>query len=241
MSCITIKKYIDQVQAINNTWGKLCKNDIKLLFLLGEDKNEEFTSEEYIYLQNVKNDYLSVSYKQFLGLKYVYENYKTDFLICFGSDTYLNIPKLMLYINQFNSNDNLYIGGHGDDRKIPEKLYYFHSGGPGFIITYNCLKELYPLLYNLVDDWIQFCKINNIEYLSTSCDVAINYYLQEKITDLNIIKTNDFSIINCNHKGYPCHIGQVNFENIISCHNMTIEDFDDFTNILVKNNYFINN
>ena len=98
---------------------------------------------KYINLQGVKNDYLSASYKQFLGMKYIYENYKTKFVICVGTDTYLNIPKLISYINNFDYTDFLYIGGHGCERQIGTKKYYFHSGGPGFIITYNILKKIY--------------------------------------------------------------------------------------------------
>jgi hypothetical protein len=142
-ACYTITKYKEQINILNETWVKKCSEykNIKVLYFLGEQKIDQFIDTQtikYINLIGIKDDYFSASYKQFLGLKYVKENYNTKFIICLGSDTYLNIPKLLLYIKNFDHNDNLYIGGHGCVREICSKKYYFHSGGPGFIITYGC-------------------------------------------------------------------------------------------------------
>ena len=244
-ACYTVEKYKQQIICINNTWGKKCETykNIKILYFLGEEKIDEFEDTDtikYINLPGVKNDYLSASYKQFLGLKYVYENYKSKYILCVGSDTYLNIPKLLLYIDKFNYNDCLYIGGHGCHRWIKDKTYYFHSGGPGFIITNVCLAKLYNSLSNLTDDWINMCNNKSpYDYLINSSDVAISYYLQQPEINAEIIKTNDLSFLHCNYKGEPCHLNQINVENIISCHSMSINDFYDFTNILHNNNFFV--
>jgi hypothetical protein len=101
--------------------------------------------------------------------------------MCIGTDTYLNIPKLMSYINTFDYTHGLYIGGHGDERQIGTHKYYFHSGGPGFIITYTTLKNIYSILPYLVTHWIHLCNKYNIRDLIPSCDVAISYYLQLKM------------------------------------------------------------
>jgi hypothetical protein len=74
--CITSEKYKNQIEMINKTWGRQCIKNIKLLYFLGEERVEGFDDERYIYLQNISNDYVSASYKQFLGLKYIIENYK---------------------------------------------------------------------------------------------------------------------------------------------------------------------
>jgi hypothetical protein len=81
--------------------------------------------------------------------------------------------------------------------------------------------------------------MNNIEILTTACDVAISYYLQQPEIDSTIIKTNDLSFLHCNYQGYPCHINQPEMSNIISCHLMSPTDFINFTNILNSNNFFI--
>ena len=247
-ACDTIEKYKKQILKLNETWGQVVNQykNIKLLFFLGEDITE-FSGENYIHLPNIKNDYLSASYKQFLGLKYIYENYKTKFVFCCGTDTYINIPKLMHFITSFNEQDNLYIGGHGAVREICGKQIYFHSGGPGFILSYMCLSKLYPLLENLVENWIKICTENNISSLIPACDVAIAYYLHTAEINTTVYKMTDHSFINCNHKGlincynypYPCCGNKVKMENIISCHSMSLDDFDEFTRILTEKKNFI--
>jgi hypothetical protein len=245
-ACDTIPKYKRQIDIINATWGKKCEEytNIKLIYFLGEEKTHFFNDTDnikYINLVGVNNDYLSASYKQFLGLKYIYENYKPKFIICVGTDTYLNIPKLLLFINKFDYTDCLYIGGHGDERQIGSKMYYFHSGGPGFIITYNTLEKIYKLLNTLMEDWIHVCNINNVGGgLVAACDVAISYYLQQPNINVKIIKSDYLSFINCNYLGVPCHRHQVNMKTLISCHLMNETDFYNFTQILNKNNHFTN-
>ncbi len=243
-ACYTIQKYKDQIKYINDTWGKKCEEykNIKLLYFLGEEKINGFTdtnSTKYINLEGVKNDYLSASYKQFLGLKYIYDNYKTKFVLCCGTDTYLNIPKLLLFINKFDNDKCLYIGGHGDEIQIGNKKYYFHSGGPGFILTFACLQKIYKLLYNLVDEWIKLCNVNNIQNLIPACDVAISYYAQQPEINATIVKTNDLSFVHCNYMGHPCHINKIKVENIISCHLMKKTHFYKYTIILNNNNFFV--
>ena len=242
-ACYTINKYKEEVININNTWGKKSENysKLKILYFVGEEHNPEFYNNnniEYINLPGVKDDYLSASYKQFLGMKYIFENYNTKFIFCCGTDTYINIPKLLLYINNFDYEECLYIGGHGCNRQIGEKNYYFHSGGAGFIITQNTLKKIYHLLEFIMNDWTNICNIYNIKNLINACDVAISYYLQQPEYDVKIV-INDLSFINCNYLGYPCHCNQFNMRDIISCHNMNTIDFYDFTNILNENNHFV--
>ena len=236
---MTISKYRNQIEKINNTWGKNCRGGFaKLLYFLGEEKCSDFQGDEYIYLPNIINDYLSASYKQYLGMKYIYENYKTDFVLCCGTDTFVNIPKLLQFLTHFDPNEKLYIGGHGCVRNICDKSYYFHSGGPGFIISSSCLEKLYPFLSDLTEKWIEICNSNDLEYLLPSCDVGISYFLQN-LVEHRVVKTEDLSFLHCNHRGAPCHNGQINMSNIISCHNMSLSDFDEFYNILLNNNFYL--
>jgi len=141
-ACDTIARYKQEILKINDTWGKMVNSyeNIKMLFFLGETPTD-LIGLNYINLQGVNNDYLSASHKQMLGLKHIKENYETKYVIVCGTDTYLNIKKLMIYIKCYNSDDNLYIGGHGDNRYIQNKKIYFHSGGPVFIITKGCLHH----------------------------------------------------------------------------------------------------
>jgi len=238
--CDTVEKYRNQILKINETWGKDAESNpnVKLLYFLGEEKTS-LQGSQYINLSGVKNDYASCAYKQFLGLKYIHEHYTAKFTICAGTDTYINVPKLVNYLFRFNHKANLYIGGHGDYRQIIDRTVYFHSGGAGFVITQECLRQLYPKLTTITDDWNELCSKNNYYYYLGACDLAIAYYLQHPDIQSTVIKADDCLFNGCNYKGNPCHSDVIHTKNIITCHFMSLEDFDEFNKILKLNNYYV--
>src|SRR5207249_3122900 len=132
---------------------------------------------DYVYLNNVKNDYTSVSHKQNKGLKYIYDNYNFDFVYCCGTDTYINTEKLLLYMKKFNPNDKLYLGGHGWHVNLGKKDLYFHSGGSGFVLSRDSLAYLYPKLHSMFNNWVAVCKENGVPWVPC-CDVTLSYFLQ---------------------------------------------------------------
>lgn len=223
--CTTIEKYKNEIIKINETWGKKAE---KILFFLGEEETE-LKGDKYFYLKNVKNDYASSSYKQNLGLKYIYENYNADFVFTCGTDTFINIDNMTNYISKFDKNENLYIGGHGDIRVVKGENIYFHSGGAGFILTNTALSLIYPYLHDMSEKWA----LISPPELINACDVSISYFLSK--TNTTVVKNTNF--YNCNHKGY-CYNNTFKcceppiLEDIISCHNMTSEDFEEYQHIL---------
>lgn len=235
-ACATIKKYKDQIMKINETWGKRAEEKgVKVLFFLGEEETD-LIGEKYIYLKGVANDPFSASHKQNLGLKYIYENYEPEFVFICGSDTYINIDKLLVYLDTLDSSKGLYIGGHGWDRQIGYQTIYFHSGA-GFIITNKILQYLYPLLENLQSEWEKICAIYRVDYLIIACDVCVAYHVKH----FEVIKNTSFFA--CNHKGYIingtsfCCAPRVH--DIMVCHWMSLDDFDEYTKLLQDNNYFL--
>lgn len=249
-ACATIDKYKQQILKINDTWGKYAETKgIKVLFFLGEEPTD-LTDDKYVYLKGVSNDYLSASYKQNLGLKYVYENYDAKFVYCCGTDTYINIEKLISYLKKINENDKHYIGGgygfNGDllYRNIGDKTFYYHTGGAGFILSKCVLNYLYPLLENMVYTWTHVCISNHVNYLIVACDLCISYYLQiNHFMLMSDITRNDELFFACNYKGLYnntiCCGSKVDIKKIIACHFMSLKDFDDFTLILKNNNYYM--
>jgi len=238
-ACPTIEKYKNEILKINETWGSTAKNmGVKLLFFFGEEKTD-LIGEEYIYLPKVNNDYESASWKQYFGLKYIYENYNSEFIFTCGTDTFININNLLIYLDTLNSNEKLYIGGHGALRKIGNNDIYFHSGGAGFILTNPILEELYPNFENLQNSWKIICENNNITNLLYACDVSIAYFLMQQ-SDIKIIKNNNF--YGCNYIGIyynylSCCTNKIIINSIISCHNMSTEDFENYQKILESNKY----
>ena len=243
--CATIDKYKQEILKINETWGKTAEElGVKILFFLGEEKTDLIDDSKYIYLNNINNTYSSIGHKQYLGLKYIHDNYDADFIFICGTDTYPNIKKLLLYLTQFDSNEKLYIGGDDGYRDIGISNIRYHTGG-GFLISKGILNELYPSLDNLQNEWNNICKINRCDYLIDACDVSIAFFIS-KCNNVKLIdKENSF--YGCNYKGFAnnntleCCSKKININEILSCHHMTLSDFDEYTFILIQNNYFINN
>jgi hypothetical protein len=248
-ACATIPQYKNEIKKIEETWGaRAIKKNIKVLYFLGEEKTDLDDYSKYIYLKNVGNDYSSAMDKQNLGLKYIYENFITDFIYCCGTDTYVNVDNMLNYINTFDSNDALYIGGHGSHRTINDTSIYFHCGGAGFIISLVALSAVYSKLEHINAEWFKMCSDSNNGDLNVACDVALSYYLQNIIgSELKIIE-NKISFFGCNYKGivhhknvgmyYTCCNNIINWKTLISCHCMTSSDFDEFTKILEEHNYY---
>ena len=242
-ACPTVEKYKKEILKIEETWGKRAnEKGVKVLYFLGEEPTDLINVDKYIYLKNVENNYESASHKQNLGLKFVCENYTTNFVFCCGSDTFLNVDKALEYLDTLDSSKNLYIGGCGGYRQVGNDNIYYHSGGGGFILSNSVLQYLYPKLQSLQNEWEYMCSSNNVHYLKVACDVLIGYYVKD-IKDIEIVDKKQ-SFNSCNHKGYAtnnfrcCHV--VNINELISCHYMTLSDFDEFNYILEKNNYFTN-
>jgi len=249
-ACATIPTYKAEIIKIEETWGKYAKTkNVLVLYFLGEEQTDLQNDSKYIYLKNINNDYDSAFYKQNLGLKYIYENYNTDFVFCCGTDTYINIENLLSYVKDFDCEVSLYIGGHSDNPKIIlGETYYFHCGGAGFILSKKCLHNIYLHLYDMINEWYNICKLPHVDYYDFSCDVALSYFLQKLTKNLKFIKNNT-QFFSCNYHAYIKHphcwymcsncIKIMNYETLISCHCMTSENFDNFTKILEENNYYI--
>jgi hypothetical protein len=240
--CDTLPNYAEQILNINNTWGKECVkySNIKLLFFLGEIINEySIIGDDFIHLKNVKDDYLSASYKQYLGLKYIHENLQYNFVFCCGTDTYINIHKMIKYINTHDYNKNSYIGGnHEWYRQIGDQNIRFHAGGSGFFLSQTCLTVLHLLsLETLVDKWIEICKFNNISQLIPACDVSISYFIHIFNPTCEMIIDNNSHFFDIDYK-IAYKWSNRKYNNIITCHRMTTNDFYDFTQILIDNHFF---
>jgi len=249
--CASIEKYKLQIYIIEETWGKeAAKMGIRYLFFLSEnDKKANLKGEHYIYLKGVDDSYASASHKQNLGLKYIYENIPNfKYVYCCGTDTYINIKNLIKFIKTNNDlqkykDTQLIIGGHSNIISVNNVKFTFFYGGAGFILNKNSITQLYPLLYILYELWGVICK-NNINLIN-ACDVCIcyfsyifkfkmlKYYTLFLDCDWNGFKTNTYT--DEFHRFYVCCSPNVNKNKIISCHNMSIQMFCDYTLFLQCN------
>lgn len=247
-ACDTIPKYRNEIRKIEETWGKDAVGvngqgafgpdgkeaygvSDKVLFFLSESGPLE--GENYVRLENVGDDYLSAADKQYLGMKYIYENYDFDFLYICGTDTFVLINNLKQYIreNNIDKNDFLVIGGHGDNRMIREVNVHFFSGGAGMVLTKPTVKALYPQLHTFQEEWRDTCVACNSNTYIPACDVSICYFL--KMFNIRFHHAHN-RFFNCNYLGYnrtpsglhTCCARTVDIRTMIACHSMSPEDFD---------------
>jgi hypothetical protein len=268
-ACIIHPFYCHQVLKIQETWGRQCEDiyNIPVYYFVGEDRMDGIDTilrypHRIIYLQGVKNDYLSASYKQNLGIKYIldYEP-NVEFVYVCGTDTYLVIDRLIPFLKFFDPTYKLCIGGHYnifDNRMIQfdqhlrdvlgitslfigDSLEFFY-GGAGFILTKGLLSLLYIHLEKMTDQWL----LNVPSQFSGACDVCLAYY----VTCLGGKLVRYYSrFYECNYKGfidishkigydclYECCNNSIRICDIISCHNMSLNDFDNLYRLLGSSN-----
>jgi hypothetical protein len=251
--CISIEKYKKQILKIQETWGKCAKTKgVLCYFFLGEDDvnflNPNDDIESYVFLKDVGNDYESASHKQNLGMKFIYENHPSvEYIYCCGTDTYVNVDKLIEFLNDkidcLTVENKLYIGGHNCSRTINGEKIRFHLGGAGFILNKNILIEIYPLLETMYEKWKEFCNINsNNKDFINACDLCIGYYMK-KINASFLQFWHYF--LDCDYKGHKeisknsfylcCEDYKLIQSDIITCHNMSLKLFDEYTRYKTNN------
>jgi hypothetical protein len=242
--CDTIDRYRKEILKIKETWGKAPSAPSapstppnKILFFLGEEG--PLQDDDCVHLENVENDYLSASYKQYGGLKYIYENYNFNYVFICGTDTYVLMNNLIDYINedpQISPDKPLVIGGHGDNRQICNETVHFFSGGPGFILTKATMDKIYPELGYFQEEWMWICFENGYNTYSAACDLSLCYFLKRYgIIFVNVVNR----FFNCNYLGYypdnsECCAKMVDIKTMISCHHMSLENFDELEEIKKK-------
>lgn len=217
-----------------------------------------------VYLPGVGNDYQSASFKQNLGIKYILDHHpEVEFVFVCGTDTFLNIDALLRLLTFMNPDEKLYIGGHYGtipltnlpdiattyaDKRFTKAEVYFHLGGAGFVLSRGILKELYPRLDTMTELWIESCKKMDKEQYTCACDVCIAYHAQ--LLGAKIVEYY-YRFYECNHTGitdiskmygysryYPCCQKHIQTSNVISSHNMSLGDFDQFYLTLNENEWF---
>lgn len=245
--CDTIDKYKNEIFKIKETWGKaptaLQSTDKdafvpnKILFFLGEEG--PLHDDDCIHLENVENDYLSASYKQYGGLKHIYENYNFNYVFICGTDTFVLTDNLIKFINddpQISPDKPLVIGGHGDNRQICNTSVHFFAGGAGIILTRATMDIIYPELRCLQEEWMWICAENGYTTYIAACDLSLCYFLKRcGVTFLNVCNR----FFDCNYLGYypdhsACCAKTVNIRTMITCHHMSLHDFDVLEEIKKK-------
>jgi hypothetical protein len=269
--CITVPKYAMQIMRIQNTWGKRAEEKwgVPVYYFLGEERVPGISENpdglihpttRFVYLPGVKNNYESASHKQSMGIKYIMDHHpEIEFVYTCGTDTYVNIDRMLHFLQFFDPNEKLYIGGHNNGTKLPREMVDcedhvetpFFFGGAGFILTKAMLLALYPLLLTMTQNWVQTVIKLGRKELDSACDVMIAYHVRKlggkyiqyyhRFYECNHIGQLDLQHLFDYNRYYECCDRHIEAKNIITCHHMRDrpDEFAHFTRILEINNWFM--
>lgn len=212
------QKYRDQIVACRETWiPEAEKHQVPVVIFGGYHVDPQVP---VVNLPHTAEDYYSAFNKQFLGLKYLYDKYDADFYFFAGTDNYIFTHRLLKLIENYNSSELLYVGGHGDDRNINGTIIHFYSGGGGFLLSRGALAILNDhdlLSLKATEVWRAACADQS---LYPACDVAIAYLAH--IYNFTFINDSNFKGCNCyglGGGGDKC-CGTPDWSKIYTCHYM---------------------
>jgi len=231
LSCSTIHKYAEQMRTVEATWAQDCKRrGVRYYYFCGEDRSDIISLPEMVLLDGVHNDYLSASFKQWHGLEYVIREDDPDFTCIATTDTFIHVDNLLKLLDTLSPDTKLYIGGHGDIRHVGGRDLYFHSGGGSIVLSRAALHALEPYLRTAHDEWVrELGGASAYPHLTTACDVAIAMFAERLGCE---VVTREF--YHCNHKGIPCHTGQVDLHTSIGLHLMSKDDMHEAYNEVIQ-------
>jgi hypothetical protein len=229
-ACITIPQYRKQTEDIINTWLKQAdENDVET-FIIVSNKPSDLKDKHIISIDHNLDDYMSASYKQYKGLKYLCEKINFDFVHVCPCDSYPNILKLKKLCEQYDPNTASLIGGHGDYRRIKDENIYFHSGGPGFILSKKLCEMLYPDLDTITEKWIKLAP-----NYAPACDLSLAYWCHLHSVPLIVVK----GFHHCNLCPKECNTCNTPISETISIHNMKGNDYYQMYRLLSENNFYV--
>ena len=131
---------------------------------------------------------------------------------------------------------------------LPRDDIQFHLGGAGFVLSRGMVSALAPFLPTMTDVWITQCQQAHQEAYIPTCDVCLAIYIYclggKSVRYFHrFYECNFQGMVNLTKMyGYPrfyhCCNHRIQARDIISCHNMSLGDFDHFTNILDEHGWF---
>jgi hypothetical protein len=177
--CATKDKYIEQLNACQETWGKEAETQGFPVYYVVGDPPQSPRSKQHtgtlIAFPGIGEDLPSVSYKHWWGLENILtKEVDADFLCICGTDTFPVIKNLVQLIDSLNPSSDIYIGARGGDRWVGEPVY-FVNGGPCVIISRTVCNKLLPYCRAMPLFWKHYIEIlyKQTNELVWSCDVTL--------------------------------------------------------------------
>jgi len=219
-ACAIVEKYKTQIDGILQTWGLLCdKENIPFFIFVGKNIDEYKDNTHIVSLEDkgVKDDYLSASYKQYIGMQWILSRYDPEFLCIVGSDTWVSGINMLNMLKSFDCNQAVYIGRGLYVCNILRKTIHMHSGGAGMVISREGLKRLRPYLYGVQKKWIELISkyYYPLHIYIPACDVSLSLLCNLLEMKLHI----EFKMYEHNFKTQTD-----DYDNVITSHLMGLEE-----------------
>ncbi len=152
-----------------NTWAKNLPQNVKLVSLRGWE-NDYFHFDGITLFVPCPEEYSLILKKTILGVRYLADHFDFDVLIRTNVSTYFHIPRLFAELqNQKYSGD--FFGGYFDRTSggyFDRSTSFEYISGTGIFLSKGATNELSKL------DWK--------EYVGVADDVAIDHFLQAKVS-----------------------------------------------------------
>jgi hypothetical protein len=104
--------------------------------------------------EGVGEDYRSAHRKQFLGLLELRRRFpQSKWFFITGCDAYVFAENLAALLSEFDSRDELLIGGHCGEASVDGESLIFASGGPGFAVSSGLVDAIAGRIPDFVEEW----------------------------------------------------------------------------------------
>lgn len=136
---------------------------------------------------DVDDTYNGLMEKQMRALEFMFHNDPAQWYFICGDDTFLYKENSEEMLGKFNSNDEIYIGGHcGTLKNLLKEEYreevihnYYPSGGPGFFVSHGLMKKIIDDIGDIINLWKETCATKtNKNYLFAS-DAGFGYAMSQ--------------------------------------------------------------
>lgn len=216
--CVTVEKYKNETDGILQTWGKMCDlNNVPYHIFVGKNIDEYKDNKHIVSLEDkgVKDDYLSASYKHYIGMQWLLSRYDPDFMCIVGNDTWVSSDNMLKFLNNFLPENPVFIGNGIWTSNIYGHTFVMHPGGAGYVLSKKALEMIKPYLYKFQDNWVNIMR-NHKQYLP-ACDVSLSLICY--ILQIPIIKES---------RMYENIRDATDFDNILTAHNMPKKECLDY-------------
>lgn len=166
-----------------NTWGK---DFDKINIFCGYEEDRNYNPDNVILL-DVEDSYNGLMEKQMRVLEYMFDNDKSEWYYVCGCDTFLYREHAEQMLNKFDSNKEIYVGGHcgvmesrfKSEYRSEIKHRFFPSGGAGFFVSNSLMKKIKPDIDKIIKEWIYTCDYKTIDKIYGSCDIGFGYIMSQ--------------------------------------------------------------